>query len=352
MIIKKNLLFILSFFFVTILSQQRKQAVSLTVKEDYTHPFTKTIFPLLWSGFQREEVVSYDLQNQHVAVSYVQQKTKKIKTVLTLYIYPKKELDNQLLRDEFYSYQYAINQNSNKGVDLKPSFGSTSNENLKINYIYSIFNNTLGHPDFFKGVKYVDKKSLLAIYECGGWGFKIRVSSDDMTDDQLAGLKEKAENYFGVLNIASIKPLPIQEVPNIVLSPSIKRDSMMVNATIAASEAKIEWIKNHLDKKELLTGFNDMQIDSEVYATEKMIEFYKANQKNWKLHGDTQKYFNEMIRIADNGKIKDHIYEKFHKIINYPEGEAQQENYIQFKIDKDVSEDTNEIFYKLFYKLE
>ncbi|SHM13494.1 hypothetical protein [Chryseobacterium polytrichastri] len=352
MIIKKNLLFILSFFFVTAFSQQRKQPVNLLVKEDYTHSFTKTIFPLLWSGFQREEVVSYDLQNQNVAVSYVQQKTKKIKTVLTLYIYPKKEIDNQLLRDEFYSYQYAINQNSNKGVDLKPSFGSISNENLKVNYIYSIFNNTLGQRDFFKGVKYVDKKSLLSIYECGGWGFKIRVSSDDMTEDQLKGLKEKAENYFGILNIASIKPLPIQGVPNTVLSPSIKRDSMMVNATIAASEAKIEWIKNHLDKKELLTGFSDMQIDSEVYATEKMIEFYKANQKNWKLHGDTQKYFSEMIRIAENGKIKDHIYEKFHKIINYPEGEAQQGNYTQFKIDKDVSEDTNEIFYKIFYKLD
>lgn len=352
MIIKKNLLFILSFFFVMAFSQQRKQPVNLPVKEDYTHPFTKTIFPLLWSGFQREQVVSYDLQNQNVAISYVQQKTKKIKTVLTLYIYPKKELDNQQLRDEFYSYQYAINQNSNKGVNLKPLFGNTSNENLKVNYIYSIFNNTLGQPDFFKGVKYVDKKSLLAIYECGGWGFKIRVSSDDMTDDQLAGLKEKAENYFGVLNIASIKPLPIQEAPDTVLSPVIRRDTMMMNATIAAAEAKIEWIESHLDKKELLTGFNDMQIDSEVYATERMIDFYKAYQKNWKLHGDTQKYFNEMIRIADNGKIKDHIYEKFHKIINYPEGESQQENYIQFKIDKNISEDTNEIFYKIFYKLE
>lgn len=337
---------------MTAFSQTRKQPVNLPVKDDYTHPFTKTIFPLLWSGFQREAVVSYDLQNQGVGISYIQQKTKKIKTVLTLYMYPKRELNNQQLRDEFYSYGYALNQNSNKGVDLKPSFGSISNDSLKVNYIYSIFNNALGEPDFFKGVKYADKKSLLAIYECGGWGFKIRVSSDDMTEDQLAGLKEKAENYFGVLNIASTKPLPINKAPDIILSPVIKRDSMMANATIAAAEAKIEWLGKNLDKKELLTGFNDMQINSEVYATEKMIEFYKANEKKWKLHDDTKKYFNEMIRIADNGRIKDHIYEKSHNIIDYPEGESQKENYVQFKIDKDVSEDTNEIFYKIFYKLD
>lgn len=43
---------------------------------------------------------------------------------------------------------------------------------------------------------------------------------------------------------------------------------------------------------------------------------------------------------------------KHHSIIHYPEGEAQQESYVQFKIDKNISENTNEVFYKIFYKLD
>lgn len=350
--IKKNLLIIFSLLFVTFFSQKRVKPINLAVKGDFTHEATSVIFPALWSGFQREEIYSYDLKNNHLAVGYVQQLTKKSKTTLTLYIYPKKYTDNQLLRDEFSSYEYALNQNSNKGTDLKPLFGSASNDQVKVNYIYSIFDHSMGQPDFFKGVKYTTKKSLLAIYECGGWDFKIRVSSDDMTYEQLEELKSKTENYFGLLAIASKKHLPIEKNPDIILSPVVKRDSMMINSTIRAAQAKTEWLGTHAEKKEMLTGFNDMNIESEVFAIEKMIEFYKAHEKDWPMDQDTKKYFDEMIRIADNGRIKDHIYDKYNRLINYEQGAAKRDDYIQFKIDKHVSEDTNQIFYKLFYKLE
>lgn len=70
------------------------------------------------------------------------------------------------------------------------------------------------------------------------------------------------------------------------------------------------------------------------------------------MNPDTKKYFEEMTRIAENGRLKDHIYEKYHGVIDYPEGEARKADYIQFKIDKNISEDTNEIFYKIFYRLQ
>ena len=173
-----------------------------------------------------------------------------------------------------------------------------------------------------------------------------------MTDDQLKDLKDKAENYFGVLNVASIKTLPINDVPDILLSTSVKRDSMMINATSEAAKAKINWLAENLEEKEILTGFNDMKIDSEVYSIEKMLEYYKNHEKDWQINTDTKKYFDEMMRIAENGRLKDHIYEKYHGLIDYPEGESKKTDYVQFKIDKNISEDTNEIFYKIFYKLE
>ncbi|WES96213.1 hypothetical protein P2W68_15275 [Chryseobacterium arthrosphaerae] len=349
---EKKLFITLFLLFITVFSQQRKNPINLAVKEDYTHAATSVIFPTLWSGFQRVEINSYDLQNKHIAVSYIQQKDKKTKTTLTLYLYPIRSTDNQTLRDYFLSYEYALNQNSNKGTNLTPSFGSLSNDQVKVNYIYSIFDHSMGELSFFKGVKYTQKKSLLSIYECGGWNFKIRVSSDDMNKDQLTELKDKIENYFSVLNIASKKPLPIDKAPDIILSPVVKRDSMMTHATISAAQAKIDWLGKNMEKKELITGFNDMNIESEVYAIEKMLDFYKAHEKDWPMHDDTKKYFNEMLRIADNGRIKDHIYYKYNGVINYDEGAAKKDDYIQFRIDKNISENTNELFYKIYYRLE
>ncbi len=350
--LKKILLVIFAFYSTLFLAQKRNEPVNLQIKGDYTHLPTSAVFPVLWSGFQREEIVSYDLQNKHIVVSYVQKHRKKSKTVLTFYIYPKKLVDNQLLRDEFSIYETVLNQNSNKSVDLKPMFGNISNDKVKVNYIYSIFDHSMGERDFFKGVKYTDKKSLLSIYECGGWGFKIRGSSDEMTHDQLSELKNKAETYFGVLDIAAKKTLPVSHTPDIILSPVIKRDSMMTNAVLASVYAKTKWLGENADKKELLTGFNDMNIESEVYAIDKMIEFYKTHETKWPMHEDTKKYFGEIIRLADNGKIKDYLYDKYKRLIRYDEGEANKEEYLQFKTEKNITENTNEILYKIYYQIE
>ncbi|KAA0127491.1 hypothetical protein FY557_12785 [Chryseobacterium sp. SN22] len=115
------------------------------------------------AGISKTTIVSYNAAGTDVGISYIRQSSKKSKTVLTLYIYPKKYIDNQILRDEFYSYGDALNQNSKDNVEIKPSFGTLSGDSLKVSYIYSVFNNTLGERNFFKGIKYVNKNSLLSI---------------------------------------------------------------------------------------------------------------------------------------------------------------------------------------------
>jgi hypothetical protein len=342
------------FFFISFIAFSQKQKSSdLKISGDYTHQYTKTVFPKFWTGFTRETVRSYDSQNKNIGISYIQQTSKKSKTVISLYVYPFNEVDNHLLRDEFLSYQHALNQNSSIGIEMKPLFSKLSDDQFTVNSVYSVFKNSLGEPDFFKGVKYADKQSMLAIYECGGWRFKIRVTSDDMTAEQLQELKKKIEKYFDVLAIAAVKPLPVNDgSPDIIIYKPAQRDSMMVKAAVVAAQSKIEWMKNNLDTREFSTGFTDMNINSEIYSIEKMLEFYKLHKSDWKMTPDTEKYFNEMSRIADNNRLKDHIYEKYESVIDYPEGDAQKTSYIQFKIDKNISEDTNEILYKIFYRFE
>ncbi|WP_146943990.1 hypothetical protein [Chryseobacterium hagamense] len=56
-----------------------------------------------------------------------------------------------------------------------------------------------------------------------------------------------------------------------------------------------------------------------------------------------------MIRVARNGKLKDCMYEMYHGLIDYPERELQKADCIQFKADKNITEDANEILYIIFY---
>lgn len=349
---RKNLFFLLCFISVIVFAQQNQKPVDLKIKEDFIHQWTKTVFPKLWAGFQRETVRSYDSKNKNIGISYVQKLSKKNKTVLTIYIYPKSEINNQSLRDEFLSYLVAINKNSQSYVEMKPLFGKLSNDKLNVHYIYSLFKNSMVEADFFNGVRPVEKNSLLAIYESGGWTFKIRISSDEMTNEQLTDLKQKTENYFSVLDIAATKTLPTNDSPDVLLSPVVKRDSMMAKATIAATEAKIEWLKNNSDIKDIMTGFNDMKIESEIYATEKMLQFFKTNNNNWKMTPETQKYFDDMILISDNKQIKNYIYNKHMGVIDYPEGEIHKKSYAQFKTDHKISKELDEIYFKLFYNLD
>jgi len=349
---RKNLFFSFCFISVIIFSQQNQKPVDLKVKEDFTHQWTKTVFPKLWAGFKRETVRSYDSKNKNMGISYVQKQSKKNKTVLTIYIYPKNEINNQTLRDEFLSYWVAINRNSQTHVEMKPLFGKISNDKLNVHYIYSLFKNSMVEADFFNGVRPVEKNSLLAIYESGGWTFKIRISSDEMSNEQLMDLKQKTENYFSVLDIAATKTLPVNDSPDILLSPVVKRDSMMTKATLVAAEAKIDWLKNNSDIKDIMTGFNDMQIESEVYATEKMLEFYKANKNNWEQTSETKKYFEDLIVISDNKLTKHYIYDKNMGVIDYPEGETYKTSYAEFKKNHKISDELDIIYFKLFYNLE
>jgi len=162
---RRNLFFSFCFISAIIFSQQHQQPVDLKVKEDFTHQWTKTVFPKLWAGFQRETVRSYDSKNKSIGISYIQKQSKKNKTVLTLYIYPKKEVNNQTLRDEFLSYWVAVNKKSESPVEMKPLFGKISNDKLQVHYIYSLFKNSVVEADFFNGIRPVEKNALLAIYE-------------------------------------------------------------------------------------------------------------------------------------------------------------------------------------------
>jgi len=76
---RKNLFFLFCFISVIVFSQQNQKPIDLKIKEDFTHQWTKTVFPKLWAGFQRETVRSYDSKNKNVGISYVQQKSKKEK---------------------------------------------------------------------------------------------------------------------------------------------------------------------------------------------------------------------------------------------------------------------------------
>lgn len=58
----------------------------------------------------------------------------------------------------------------------------------------------------------------------------------------------------------------------------------MAHAISEAAKAKIVYLSENPDKKEVRTGFHDIKIDSEVYALEKMLGYFQAHEKDRPMH--------------------------------------------------------------------
>lgn len=327
------------------------EAFDINTDDDYTHKLTKTIFPKLWNGYVRAQLKSYDKHQTNVGASYVKQVSKNSRNTITVYVYPN-DADNLDFRNEFLSFQEIIYKNSNGAAEVKPAFGKISDEEVTVNFISTIFKNSVAKPDFFKGVKYIEKNSYLATYECGDMNFKIRISSDEMPDSEMIEMAKRAENYFQPLEIAKIRQLPIENDPDIIISQTAQRDSLMMHATMEAALAKIHWLKKNISEKERKTGFSPMNIDAEVFEIEEMLKYYNGNREKWECTDETKKYFGELSRIVSGNMTKDFLYYKYDGVIDYPEGESRKEFFTDFRIKQDINEPTRELMYVLFYKTE
>ena len=343
-----KLFFLLTFFVSSFfLSQVRKQPLEIKLKTDFTHSFTKTIFPETLLGYKRKYLVSYDEKNYNIGSSYELKVGKKL-SVISVYIYPA-EVSNENLREQYGAFTVAIDRKSQNKPVLKPEMVQLQSDNAIVNGIMTVFPYQTLEPDFFKGVKTQNNQSLLSVYDAGKWNIKFRVTSEFEDTDRLRALEKSLVEYFKPMAIAESFSLKNSGSPNIVISQTAQRDSLMLKSTIVEAEAKKNWLGENKKDKELMMGLSDFEIDSHVFSLTEKLKFYQENKDKLKETELTKKYFDNLQLIVDNGFLKDYIYKKNFGVVIYQEGESRRVLYNEFLLKHEIPEEVDEMLYKIYF---
>lgn len=336
-------IFVSSFF----LSQVRKQPLEIKSKTDFTHSSTKSVFPETLLGYKRKLLVSYDEKNYNIGSSYELKEGKKT-SIISVYLYPA-EVSNENLREQYASFTVAIDRNSQNKPVLKPEMIQLKSENAIVNGIMTVFPYQTLLPDFFKGVKTQDHQSLLSVYDAGKWNIKFRVTSEFEDSDRLRVIERSLVDYFKPIAIAEAFSLKNSGTPDIVISKTAQRDSLMLKSTIAEAEAKKNWLGENKTEAELMLGLSDFEMDSHVFALKEKLNFYKENKGKLEETEPTRKYFESLELIFDNGFMEDYIFKKSFGVVKYPEGESRRAVYNEFIQKHEIPEEVDELLFKIYF---
>lgn len=277
-------------------SQLRTSPKKLKYKDVFFHSETKTEFPKNIDEFNLIDAYSFDKKDENIGVTYEKQNTK-----INIYLYPDKIGNEGRLRNEFLTVYNVI---FNNDIDVK---------NLKLlNY--------KGADYTCNGVRGISKNSnnensLLTIFECGTWMFKIRITSSELDNKNLIDLETKIINKIDPSRLTGLKLFKLKG--SITFTNAAIKDSTMLVSTMAYTFKKFEWLIKNLDEREKYSGFQDLYIDMHKEALKQFV-LYEYKHK-YSSKEETKEYLKNLNKIIDSPFLNEFLMEQYKMILIIPD---------------------------------
>ena len=307
---RKIILSILLIFIALNISAQRQ----IKAKGDYTHPPTNFVFPTQIDNFKRVKIYSFDKKRENIGVVYEYKKT-----TITLYAYPAGDATEHRLTNQFLGSLQAIATAARKGID-------TDNQAVRYEGDY-ICNG------FKAEIKDNNKYNSLALYECGRWFFKIRMTSDDLDSLYLNNFEQKLLTQFEPSKLTALSPLQSQS--SVHIAPYVVRsDSVFFVAAVGYTLEKVKWAWDSVPENERASGFPSIHLGMHVAALKAFINSPKEKCQDCTATDETLKMLNELQEIYDNGFLELFILDEMNMLLNFGNYEIKEdvwENYLKWK---------------------
>ncbi len=305
-------------------SQLRNTPKKLKFKDEFIHSETKTEFPKNIDDYNLIDAYSFDKKDENIGVTYEKENSK-----ISIYIYPNNVGNEGRLRNEFLSVYSVI---FNKDNDVK---------NLKI--IHHV-----GEKFTCNGIRGISKdsnnqNSLLTIFECGTWMYKIRITSNELENQNLIDLEEKIVTKIEPSRLTGLKLFNLQGA--ISFSKESVKDSTMLVSTMAYTYKKFEWLIKNLKEEEKYSGFQDLYIDMHKDALKQFVLFEHKHKYSSKV--ETKEYLKNLNKIIDSPFLNEFLMEQYNMILIVPEDiildyekyhKWKKENNFNFELNLNLSE--------------
>ncbi|MDJ1479109.1 hypothetical protein QNI16_01360 [Cytophagaceae bacterium YF14B1] len=270
----------------------------IKAKGSYIHTYTGTSFEEKIGEYTRVDIYSVDKKEKGISSIY-QHNTSMGMTTLSIDLYPTPGNEEQLRS----AYQSSVSELTN-GVPDSPELqqypASFQSGDYKV----------IGYTALL-----MVNRSLITIFECGQWLFKIKVNSDYLDSTQIKSLEKQVVEVFKPTNL--VKKAPLVWKPSIHFAPAAFRDSVMLGSVMGSAYKKLEWAKQNMSSQERDAGFPDLYLNLHIASLTEFIRFEKRVHVYGK-HPATKQYLSELNQIVEAGFLEEFIMEQYNKIMIVP----------------------------------
>lgn len=303
-------------------------------KGDYLHSQTQLIFPLKLDDYERRDIYSFDKKKTNVGITYENQKNAN-KTTLSIYVYPAGPGTDGRLRDEYLFSLQSIANVSDKGVHAIQKYVCYKNDGYKINGYHAWIVNTSNST-----------KSVLTVYECGKWFFKIRITTDILDSLQIETLKNKILDRFQPTIL--VKNAPLNPKVDIYYGKAAFRDSILLGSAMGCAYKKLEWAMDNVDSLERASGFPDLYLGMHMEALKEFVHFEKEH--NFSKSQFTSDYLRELNSIINAGFLEEFIMKQYSMVMIVPDTMTFDfDAYEAWMRSNPISIDLNKKFFVMSY---
>lgn len=315
-------------------SQTYFQPKKLKIKGDYIHPETKMNFPDKIDSYERHSIYSYDKKKTNVGITYGSQNNSG-RTTLSIYLYPAGSGTDSRLRDEYLSCLQSVANVSKNGMHAIQNYTFYKNDGFKIN----------GYSAWIENESALTR-SVLTVYECGKWFFKIRITTGALDSLEIEGLKERVLNLLDPTYL--VENFPLNSKADIHFGKAAFCDSTMLGSVMGSALKKIEWAIDNVDSIERFSGFPDLYIGMHIEALKAFANFEKEH--DFSKSQTTIDYLKELNSIIDAGFLEEFILKQYSGIMIVPENMTFDfDAFEKWQQSNPIAIDLNKRFYVISY---
>lgn len=315
-------------------SQIASRSKKLKVKGDYLHTETEISFPQVIDDLTRIDIYAFDKKKSNIGASY-ENITKNGKTTITIYVYPAGPGSEHRLRWEYLSCLHSIETGARNDFDVHQHYVIYNNSGYRIN----------GYKAEFE---YLGAKSLLTLFECGHWFFKIRITSSNVDQSIIDNIETRVLDLFVPSRL--VQKSPLNSKADLHFAPAAFRDSLMLGCVMGSTLEKVKWALANIDSLQRESGFPDLYLNMHIASLNAFVDFEKSHPKMSRTQPTTD-YLNELKSLIDNGFLDEFIMSQYQMIMIVPENTTLDfQSFEEWKKSHPTKIDLNQMYSVIEYK--
>lgn len=276
------------------ISQAFSQAIPSSRTIRHKGPFKHSsgmAFPEMVAGYPRTEIRVFGQGTEHISVGYDATDGTWSSMKSTVFVFPFPESNLHSLRLAFFDAAEAMAQQGHSDTLLTYETFTYRKEDYIIQGLVGVT---------------TDQRDLVAMFQCGKWMFKVRVSAQGLDKEKRKGILTAFSDTFDLSRLVKDAPWNVKSLQIIMYSHIIPDDTLAICSMLGAVTHKA-WALNNISKTELKAGVPGLHIRGFVGGLKILLMGWERSGK--KTSPKATKQLEQIQRVVEAGYLDEYVYD-------------------------------------------